>query len=466
MPAAGNLAGGGHVAILGLGPTLEQYVDLTKRLGSRWKLCDEVWAINALGGVLSCDRVFHMDDVLVQEARAAANPNSNIAAMLGWMRRFKGEIITSVVDQDGRDRSAYQALKPFPLADVISSTGYAYFNSTAAYAMAYAVHVGVRKISLFGCDFSYKNSHDAEKGRACMEFWLALALERGIEIQVADRSSLMDMCEPESRKFYGYDAVDVRIEQDGDGPVRTIMAARPLPTAAEIEHRYDHSRHPNAIVEAQESPGDGMRPGERQVSPTRKGIRRDHVARYEFAARTLPPGSRVLDLACGVGYGSRILAEAGHTVIGLDVDANAIAYARQHYAHERARFGEFDASQGSIEQFGAQDAAVCFETIEHIEDPRPMLKQFAQTCARLIASVPNESVFPWRGHAYHFRHYTQVQFLALLAECGWHVTGWHGQAGTESEPVPDQNGRTLIATCERSVASERFVPMLVKAAAQ
>ena len=242
-------AGPAHVAILGLGPTLEQYVDLTKRLGGRNKLCDETWVINGLGNVLACDRVFHMDDVLVQEARAAAKPSSNIAAMLQWMRRFKCEILTSVVDEDGRDRSAYPGLRSYPLADVISSTGHAYFNSTAAYAVAHAIHIAVKKISLFGFDFTYASSHDAEKGRACVEFWLAVASERGIELQIADRSSLMDMCEPRHLKFYGYDAVDIHIAEQRNGPVRTIMTPREkLPTAAEIEARYDHSAHPNSLV--------------------------------------------------------------------------------------------------------------------------------------------------------------------------------------------------------------------------
>ena len=57
---------------------------------------------------------------------------------------------------------------------------------------------------------------------------------------------------------------------------------------------------------------------ERQVAPTLDGIRRDHVARYEWAARQLAPESVVLDAACGVGYGSRVMADAGMTVRGTD----------------------------------------------------------------------------------------------------------------------------------------------------
>ena len=66
-----------------------------------------------------------------------------------------------------------------------------------------------------------------------------------------------------------------------------------------------------------------MRPGERQVSPTVDGIRADHVNRYKWAIdKTI---GRVTDAACGIGYGSVILAEAGIKVRAIDIDAEAIA---------------------------------------------------------------------------------------------------------------------------------------------
>jgi hypothetical protein len=89
-----------HVAILGHGPSLLQYIWLAKGLGARAKLADEVWAINAVADVLACDRVFHMDDVAVQAIRGAANPDGNIAAMLPWLARHPGPIYTSIV-RDG-----------------------------------------------------------------------------------------------------------------------------------------------------------------------------------------------------------------------------------------------------------------------------------------------------------------------------------------------------------------------------
>lgn len=231
-----------HVAILGLGPSLGQYLDIVKRLGGKHAYCDEVWGINAVAGVLMCDRVFHMDDVRIQEIRAAALPESNIARMLEWLRVHPGPIITS------REHPDYPGLVAFPLEDVLNSCHHAYFNSTAAYAVAYAIHLGVKRISLFGVDFTWPNQHQAEKGRACVEFWLGIAAQRGIDIRVPKVSTLMDAMHDEKERLYGYDTLDVTIRHDGGRTAVDFAVRSTLPTAEEIEARYDHSVHPNALV--------------------------------------------------------------------------------------------------------------------------------------------------------------------------------------------------------------------------
>lgn len=273
-----------HVVLLGLGPSLEHYVDTVKRIGNRKKFADEVWAINAVGDVIQCDRIFHMDDVRVQEMRAARSTQrraaaaewpfadgdrraeivkivgaekvaeekrerhmaafskgtDNIGNMLEWLRAHPGPIYTSQVVQ------GYPGLVEFPLEDVINDLGYCYFNGTAAYVVAYAVHLGVKKISIFGCDYTLANSHHAEQGRACVEFWLGIAAARGIEICISGHSSLMDQCEP--GKPYGYDLVDVKLEPKEDRTAVVITPAEQGPTAEDIERRYDHSRHTNPLL--------------------------------------------------------------------------------------------------------------------------------------------------------------------------------------------------------------------------
>lgn len=241
-PGRWKAAAPAHVAIVGLGPSVREYLSLVNSVGGRSAYCDEVWAINALGDTIACDRVFHMDDVRVQELRAAANPDSNIANMLRWMRAHPGPIYTSRTHPD------YPGLVAYPLQEVINDTGQAYFNSTAAYAIAYAVYLGVRKISVHGFDFTYPDAHHAEKGRACVEFWLGVAWARGIKIGITRQTTLFDAYLPFDQRLYGYDTlkVDLRCEA---GAYRVAFEERAPPTAEEIEARYDHSRHPNAFVE-------------------------------------------------------------------------------------------------------------------------------------------------------------------------------------------------------------------------
>lgn len=232
-----------HVAILGMGPSLDQYTGLAKRAGGRSAYCDETWGINAVADVLTCDRVFHMDDVRVQEIRAAAKPDSNIAKMLGWLKTHPGPVYTS------RAHPGYPSLVDYPLEDVLNALPpFGYFNSTAAYAVAFAIFLGVEKISLFGFDFTYQNAHHAEKGRACVEFWLGVAVTKGITVSMGNASSLMDACEPQKKRLYGYDCVDVAFGHDAGRIGVTFTDRADLPTAEQIEAEYDHSAHPNPLM--------------------------------------------------------------------------------------------------------------------------------------------------------------------------------------------------------------------------
>lgn len=247
-PPASPLRGAGrHVALIGLGPSAESYVDLTKRLGGRKAYCDEVWCINGMGDVLACDRVIHMDDLRIQEARAAAAPHSNIAHMIAWMRTTATPIITSTAYAD------YPASVEFPVqAFIDANIAPLYANSTAAWAVMLAVLEGFDKISIFGFDFTYPNSHHAEKGRACVEFWLGVAAARGILVLTPHDTTLFDSVE--GRPIYGYGALGARdlVLDDLDDPnvpTRVRFVARDaLPSAAEVEAAYDHTKHPNPLV--------------------------------------------------------------------------------------------------------------------------------------------------------------------------------------------------------------------------
>ncbi|ELR03136.1 hypothetical protein GMDG_08885, partial [Pseudogymnoascus destructans 20631-21] len=154
-------------------------------------------------------------------------------------------------------------------------------------------------------------------------------------------------------------------------------------------------------------------------------------------------------MACGVGYGAKLLAEAGHRVVAVDRSDEAIDYACEHYAHERVQYVCAEAGAEAIG--GANfDAVVCLETLEHLEDPQPLLQEFCRAAPILIASVPNEDQFPHRGMiAFHHRHYRPHEFKALIEGAGFVIRSWYGQEGGESELEPDLMGRTIMVIAER-----------------
>jgi SAM-dependent methyltransferase len=115
-----------------------------------------------------------------------------------------------------------------------------------------------------------------------------------------------------------------------------------------------------------------------------------HIERYHFAQRNLVPGS-LLDIACGVGYGTALLAKnPGITkAVGVDISKAAIEYAMQRYGCERVSYACCDALGFSPGR--PFENVVSLETIEHVDDARALFAHLVSLLApggRLIASVP------------------------------------------------------------------------------
>lgn len=187
----------------------------------------------------------------------------------------------------------------------------------------------------------------------------------------------------------------------------------------------------------------------RQVEP----IREDHLNRYEWASRRVRPSDLVLDVACGTGYGTYMLGDRAALALGYDVSHEAIQYANAHYLTASTGFMCADLNNVS---FTNASLAVSFETIEHLEDPIPFLKETRKKAKHLMASVPNQSMLPFdpQRHKYHFRHYTCDQFQELLASVGWSVTSIHGQTGKQGHVwdlprgATTHEGTTIIVCAE------------------
>jgi SAM-dependent methyltransferase len=141
-----------------------------------------------------------------------------------------------------------------------------------------------------------------------------------------------------------------------------------------------------------------------------------HIERYEFAARQLKHSASILDLACGVGYGSRLIRDSisGGTVIGVDRCAAAIEYANLRYSKPGLIFRVGDAVDFHDGPF---DAVVSLETIEHLQCPEVFVKRVAtvllRPCGLFIASVPVTPSMDANPH--HLHDFSARSFRKLLA---------------------------------------------------
>jgi SAM-dependent methyltransferase len=145
---------------------------------------------------------------------------------------------------------------------------------------------------------------------------------------------------------------------------------------------------------------------------------RRHLAVYQWiGARVI--GQRVLDMACGEGYGSEVLARGAGTVLGVDANPEAFEHARARYVRPNLRF-----ERGLVETHGepgAYDAIVFLQTIEHVHDPVAVLRHFGTLLAEggtAYISTPNLLTLAPEGaekssNPWHLKEYRAHEFDAL-----------------------------------------------------
>lgn len=151
-----------------------------------------------------------------------------------------------------------------------------------------------------------------------------------------------------------------------------------------------------------------------------------HLERYEFASRIVD-GKRVVDCACGTGYGAEMMARSGaSTVIGVDLDPGAIEYAETNHRHPSVSYVAADALE--YKPVFAPDVWVSFETIEHLPEPARYLTRVYENLAEgglLIASVP--TTVSTDGNPYHLTDFTRRSWRRLLSSTGFSVESEHLQ---------------------------------------
>ena len=144
----------------------------------------------------------------------------------------------------------------------------------------------------------------------------------------------------------------------------------------------------------------------------------EHLHRYAYATQFVR-NKRVLDLACGEGYGSYLLARTAESVVGIDIDENAIKHARNKYIKQNLEFKVGSITEVPIAGEHLFDVAVCFEALEHIEDHQKLLSEVKRLLTAdgvFIVSTPNKTVYtdepqfnnPFHVHELYFDEFREL----------------------------------------------------------
>lgn len=182
-----------------------------------------------------------------------------------------------------------------------------------------------------------------------------------------------------------------------------------------------------------------------RVAPGKSAGRteQDHIARYAFASQFVA-GKRVLDIACGTGYGSKMMKEAGAaTVCGVDISPDAITFANRNSRLEGIEF--VCANAEHIDDLGPFDVVASFETIEHVHDYKRALANVYRMLVpggSLIMSTPNRPVTSPNAKTvndrpendYHVREWDLPEFKEIVREAGFTLS----EEGIFGQCLPQQ----------------------------
>jgi SAM-dependent methyltransferase len=184
--------------------------------------------------------------------------------------------------------------------------------------------------------------------------------------------------------------------------------------------------------------------GERFIPGAAGEIWYEHWHRYHFVT-PLVAGREVLDIACGEGYGSALLAAHAARVTGADIAATAVAHARARYASRpNLEFREADCAALPFAD-ASFDVVVSFETLEHIEGQEAFLdevRRVLRPTGFVVLSCPNKAEYSdKRDHIneFHYRELYRDELAALVGARFPHVE-WYGQRpGFFSVVWPEQS---------------------------
>ena len=192
--------------------------------------------------------------------------------------------------------------------------------------------------------------------------------------------------------------------------------------------------------------------GERLVPEVMGEIAIEHLARYAFCHQFIS-GKKVLDVACGEGYGTYQMANVASEVIGIDNDQATIDHAATKYKRSNIQYLNASITQIPLPDY-SYDVIVCLETLEHIEEHDQALKELKRLLKPegiLIISTPNTETYSDRreyNNPFHKKELNQQQFLNLLTSYFSFVEIFGQQNILGSIIVPLYNEKVSLSVME------------------
>jgi O-antigen biosynthesis protein len=207
--------------------------------------------------------------------------------------------------------------------------------------------------------------------------------------------------------------------------------------------------------------------GERYIPLVPGEIEVEHLHRYAFA-RDLLAHKDVLDIACGEGYGSHLLADSAKSVVGVDLSEAAVKHARSRYVAPNLQFRQGDCARIPLGDCSV-DAVVSFETIEHHDQHESMLAEIRRVLRPdgvLIISTPERGLLAQLSqerNEFHVKELNFQEFAGLLARHFKHSLffGQRVRCGSLMTPMnisPQGEGFAFYAGNSESVARQLFAP--------
>lgn len=200
--------------------------------------------------------------------------------------------------------------------------------------------------------------------------------------------------------------------------------------------------------------------GERVIPELMKpmnGLLLEHLARYHFAIHYAK--GRVLDFACGSGFGSNVIASAKkkeiEKIIAVDIARETITYAKGKYYHPLVSFQVENCVEPTLpEKIGQFDLIVSFETLEHVDKEDIFMENIYQMLkpgGTLVISTPfGQGRGKPTSEPYHVHQLTEQEFQELFT--AYEEVEFYYQKGVLIEPVPGREGRHYpigIAVCKK-----------------